>query len=131
MEGPGGRICALPALWVGLLYDGTALDAAWQLVKNWTLDDMAALRGAVPKQALKAPVPGGTLQDIAGDALKIAEGGLKARGRMNAAGDSEAGFLTPLFEIAESGKVPAERLLDAYHGRWNGDVSPIYAEESF
>jgi glutamate--cysteine ligase len=129
--GPWSRICALPALWVGLLYDQTALDAAWDLVKGWSLDDMAALRDAVPKLGLKAPVPGGTLGDIAHEALRIAEGGLAARAMPNTAGENETGFLAPLFEIVESGMTPAERLLEAYHGRWGGDLSKLYAEESF
>ena len=129
--GPWSRICALPALWVGLLYDEGALDAAWDLVKHWSLEDLAAVRDAVPREGLKTAVPGGTLRDIGREALQIAQRGLSARGKLDSAGNNEAGFLSPLFEIVESGKTPAERLLDAYHGRWNGDVSRVYAEESF
>jgi len=129
--GPWNRICALPALWVGLLYDDTALDAAWDLVRHWTLDEREALRGAVPGQALDAPIPGGgTLQDLAREALAIARAGLNARAELNGGGDSEAGFLEPLDEIVASGKVPAQRLLDKFHGEWNGDISRVY-EESF
>jgi glutamate--cysteine ligase len=129
--GPWNRICALPALWVGLLYDDTALDAAWDLVKPWTMDEREALRGAVPGQALDAPVPGGgTLRDLAKEVLAIARAGLNARAALNAGGDSEAGFLEPLDEIVASGKVPAQRLLDKFHGEWRGDISRIY-EESF
>ncbi|MDE0877988.1 MAG: glutamate--cysteine ligase [Sphingomonas bacterium] len=130
--GPWNRICALPALWVGLLYDQGALDAAWDLVKHWTIEERQALRDAVPKLALDAPIAGGRrLRDIAGDVLDIAGAGLSARARTNAAGDSENGFLDPLREIVRTGKVPAQRLLDRYHGDWNGDVSRAYAEESF
>jgi glutamate--cysteine ligase len=129
--GPWNRICALPALWVGLLYDDAALDAAWDLVKHWTMDEREALRSAVPKLALDAPVPGGgTLLDLAREALPIARGGLVSRGRLNKAGDSEAGFLEPLEEIVASGKVPAQRLLDKFHGEWGGDIGRVY-EESF
>ena len=129
--GPWSRICALPALWVGLLYDETALAAAWDLVKDWSLEDMEQLRRHVPKEGLRGSVAGRTLREIGSEALKMAEAGLSARGKLNTAGDSEAGFLAPLFEIVESGKTPAERLLDAYHGRWNRDVSRVYEEESF
>jgi len=130
--GPWNRICALPALWVGLLYDQTALDAAWDLVKHWSMEEREALRNAVPKLALDAPLPGGgRLGDIAGDVLEIARGGLAARGRLNSSGDNETGFLDPLHEIAASGRVPAQRLLDLYHGEWQGDLSRIYAEKSF
>ena len=129
--GPWNRICALPALWVGLLYDQGALDAAWDLVKGWDMDGREALRNAVPKLGLDAPIPGGgTLKDIAAEALAISRMGLNARGRLNAGGDSEAGFLAPLEEIVASGKVPAQRLLDKFHGEWGGDISRVY-EESF
>ena len=130
--GPWNRICALPALWVGLLYDQGALDAAWDLVKGWSLDERQVLRDSVPKLALDAPLPGGgRLRDIAGEVLDIAHAGLAARGRGNFAGDNETGFLDPLREIVRSGKVPAEILLDRYHGEWGGDVSKVYGELSF
>jgi len=130
--GPWNRICALPALWVGLLYDQGALDAAWDLVKDWTIDERQALRDAVPKLALNAPIAGGgKLRDIAGEVLDIASAGLSARARFNRAGDNETGFLDPLREIVRSGKVPAEVLLDRYNGAWNGDVSKVYDEASF
>ena len=130
--GPWNKICALPALWVGLLYDQGALDAAWDLVKDWDIAARQALRDAVPKLALDAPLPGGgKLRDIAGEVLEIANSGLAARGRGNRAGDNETGFLDPLREVVRSGKVPAELLLDRYHGAWHGDVSKVYDEASF
>ncbi|MBN2970812.1 glutamate--cysteine ligase [Roseomonas aeriglobus] len=129
--GPWDRICALPALWVGLLYDDAALDAAWDLVRDWSMEERETLRSSVPKLALDAPIRGGTLKDIAGEVLDIATAGLSARARLNGAGDSEAGFLDPLREIVRSGKVPAQLLLDRYHGDWNGDVARVYDEYSY
>ncbi|EXS68864.1 glutamate--cysteine ligase [Sphingobium sp. Ant17] len=130
--GPWGRICALPALWVGLLYDQGALDAAWNLVKDWNMEDRQILRDSVPRLGLDAPIGGGrTLRDIAQPVLDIARAGLVARGRLNAAGDNETGYLSGLEEVVSSGKTHAERLLDRYHGEWGGDVSKVYAEESF
>ena len=130
--GPWNRICALPALWVGLLYDQGALDAAWDLVKDWSIDERQALRDSVPKLGLDAPIAGGgKLRDIAAQALDIAGAGLTARARFNRAGDNESGFLDPLREIVRSGKVPAEMLLEKYHGVWGGDVSKVYDESSF
>ncbi len=130
--GPWNRICALPAFWVGLLYDDAALDAAWDVVKDWTLEERQALRDAVPARGLSAPIAGGgQLRDVAGRVLDIAHAGLKARARLNAAGDDETGFLDPLREVVRSGKVPAEVLLERYHGAWNGEVSKVYGEASF
>jgi len=130
--GPWGRICALPALWVGLLYDAPSLDAAWDEVKHWSLEERQSLRDAVPRLGLRAETPAGeSLRDLGRRILAIAERGLIARARLNSAGDSESGFLDPLREIIASGKTPAEQLLDRYHGEWRGDVSRVYAEQSF
>ena len=130
--GPWSRICALPALWVGLLYDDAALAAAWDEVKHWSLDARQRLRDAVPKEGLQARTPDGEpLLDLGRRVLDIAESGLNARGKLNASGDNESGFLDPLRDILASGQTPAERLLERYHGQWQGDVSRIYKEESY
>lgn len=130
--GPWNKICALPALWVGLLYDQAALDAAWDIVKDWTMEERETLRAAVPKLALDAPVPGGRrLADIAAQVLDIAGAGLTARGKLNSMGDNEGGFLEPLRKTVATGKVPAQRLLDLYHGEWGGDLSKVYETMSF
>ncbi|MBC7986618.1 MAG: glutamate--cysteine ligase [Sphingomonadaceae bacterium] len=130
--GPWHRICALPAFWVGLLYDQTALDAAWDLVKHWSNDDHQRIRDEVPRRALATTGPRGhTLRDLAREILDIATAGLSARGRLGASGDNESGFLDPLREIVATGKTPAERLLDRYHGEWKGEIGRIYEEESF
>jgi glutamate--cysteine ligase len=130
--GRWGRICALPALWVGLLYDQTALDAAWDLVKHWSIEERSQVRHQVPRLALTTPVPGGgTVRDLAAHVLEIAAGGLSSRGRLNSAGDNEGGFLDPLREVVATGMTPADRLLDKYENEWNGDVSRIYEEFSF
>ncbi|HEV2748444.1 MAG TPA: glutamate--cysteine ligase [Allosphingosinicella sp.] len=131
----GGRwskICALPALWVGLLYDSSALGAAWDEVKGWTVEERQQLRDAVPRLGLAAVTPAGqTLQQLGQRILSISEQGLNARARLNASGDNESGFLDPLREIVARGKTPAELLLERYHGDWEGDVSRVYDEMSF
>ena len=130
--GRWGRICALPALWVGLLYDDAALDAAWDRVKHWTIEEREALRHAVPREALEAAVPGGgTMRDLAGEVLDVATAGLSARAQLNASGDNESGFLDPLREVVATGKTFADRLLERYHGAWHGDVAHVYDEYSF
>ena len=130
--GPWSRICALPALWVGLLYDDEALDEAWQLVKGWTNDEHEEVRRAVPKLALGAPAPGGgSMLDLARTVVGMSAQGLTRRARLNSAGDNESGFLDPLNEIVATGKTPADRLLDLYNGPWQGDLGRIYSEMSF
>src|SRR3569623_741139 len=128
--GPWSRICALPALWVGLLYADNALDAAWDEVKHWSLEGRQKLRDAVPVEGLKATTPEGEpLLELGKRILAIAESGLNARGRLNSAGDNESGFLDPLRDVIAAGQSPARRLLERYHGEWKGDISRIYAEE--
>jgi glutamate--cysteine ligase len=130
--GRWGNICALPALWVGLLYDDAALGAAWDLCRNWTIEQREQLRADVPKLALEAPVPGGrTMQDLARDVVEIAGQGLRARAELDASGNNEGGFLDPLREIVARGLTPADQLLGRYHGEWQGDVGRVYEELSF
>jgi glutamate--cysteine ligase len=130
--GRWGRICALPALWVGLLYDSATLDAAWERVKDWSIEEREALRHSVPRLALQAPVPGGgTMHDLAREVVDMAAAGLTARAKLNASGDNEGGFLDPLRDVVASGMTPADRLLDRFHKEWGGDVRRIYAELSF
>jgi glutamate--cysteine ligase len=130
--GSQSHICALPALWVGLLYDDAALDAAWDVVKDWTMDERQTLRDSVPRLGLDAPIGGGRqLRAIAGEVLDIARMGLNNRARLDGAGNSEAGYLAALDEVVSTGKTNAERMLERYHGEWGGDVSRAYAEESF
>jgi glutamate--cysteine ligase len=130
--GRWGRICALPALWVGLTYSQTALDAAWDLCKHWSIEEREALRHAVPRHALETPVPGGgTVHELAREVLDIATAGLRERAELSPAGDNEGGFLDPLRDVVASGKTFADRLLDRYHGDWQGDLSHVYEEFSF
>ena len=130
--GRWGRICGLPALWVGLLYDAQSLDAAWDLVKHWTIEQREKLRHDVPELALDAVTPDGeSMRDFASRVLDVAADGLTRRGRLNSAGDNEGGFLDPLREVVTTGMTPADRLLHKYAHEWAGDLSQIYKEFSF
>ncbi len=129
--GPLDRLAALSALWVGLLYDGAALDQASQLIADWTLPDHELLRREVPKSGLKTKFKGRTVQDVALDVLKIARAGLIARRALNGAGVDEAHFLDPLDRIAESGKTASDLMLDAYETRWNRSVDPVFTEQAY
>ena len=130
--GRWSRICALPALWVGLLYDNEALEEAWQQVRDWTIEEREKLRRDVPRLALDAITPDGEpMKDFAARILDIAADGLSRRAQLNSAGDNEGGFLDPLRDVLATGMTPADRLLARFNGEWDGDVSHIYEEFSF
>ena len=129
--GPWRRLCALPALWVGLLYDGAALDAAYALVADWTRAEREAMRREVPRLGLDTPHRSRTLRDIALEMLEIAREGLHRRARRDAAGEDETHFLDALFAIAGSGRTPAEELIADYNTRWGGDIRRVYEDYSY
>lgn len=129
--GPWNRLCALPAFWVGLLYDDAALDAAWDLVKDFTLAERHALRDGVPQQALKLPFRKATVRELALEALKISAAGLQRRARRNRNGADESLFLAPLIEAAEANETPAERKLALFHGEWGGDIDRVFREFAY
>ncbi len=129
--GPLSRITALPAFWVGLLYDGAALDAARELTKDWSFEALSALRDTAPALGLKAEIGGRALGDIARDVLEIARGGLKARARLNAAGEDETRYLAPLDEAVASGRTLADELLARYNGEWQGDIGRLFRDYQY
>ncbi len=129
--GPWNRLCALPAFWVGLLYDDQAREAAWDLIKDWTPEEHEMLRNEVPRLALGTPFRGTTICDFALDALEISHEGLSRRGVLDGVGLDETHFLNPLFRIAESGFTPAEDLLCAYERRWHKNIDPIFKEYAY
>lgn len=131
--GPWRRLCALPAFWVGLMYDQSSLDAAWDLVKGWDAETREALRVGASEQALQAQVGNLNMHDLAREVVAISDAGLKARAKPGAGGliPDETHFLNALKESLDSGKVPADELLDRYHGDWGGDLSKIYDEFSY
>jgi glutamate--cysteine ligase len=130
-SGPWRRICALPAFWVGLLYDEQALSDAEELVRGWDFEATHALREAVPTEGFKANAGGRPLLDVARDAMAIAEKGLAARAKTNAQGSDERPFLAPLQEAITLGETQAERLLKQYHTNWAGEIDHIFEEYAF
>lgn len=125
------RLCALPALWVGLLYDDAALDAAWDLVRDWTSEERAALRRDTPRLGLRTPFRDRTLREVSLEVLEIARSGLARRARNDNWGDDETHYLETLQQIASSGRTLADEMLEKYHGAWNGSVDPIFREYAY
>lgn len=126
--GPWDRICALPALWVGLFYNQSSLDAAWDIARNWNPQEMEALRRDVARLGFKAEIRGRSVLEIAAEVVDLAKQGLKARARLDSAGVDEVHFLATLQDSLERGKTPAEDLLEAFHNDWQGDIKRLYSD---
>ena len=125
------RICGMPALWVGLLYDSVALDAAWDMVKDWTAEERQAMRDAVPRLGFRTPFRDTSVHALARRMLEIAGEGLRRRANLDAGGMSEDGFLAPLRDMVERGTTRAEELLQNYHGAWGGDLTRMFRDYNF
>jgi glutamate--cysteine ligase len=125
------RICGMPALWVGLLYDSLALDAAWDLVKDWTAEERQAMRDAVPRLGFRTPFRKATVHELAHRMLEISTAGLKRRAALDAGGMSEDGFLNPARELVSRGYTRAEEMLKNYYGVWGKDLAPLFTEYNF
>ena len=130
-SGPLPNLLALPALWVGLLYDDVALDAAWDIAKVWTAEDRQKLRDDVPKLGLAAKIQDRTVFEIASEVLKLARSGLGRRKHFDLSGQDETRYLDVLDDRLARGTTPAQELLAKYHGPWRGSVDPIYSEEAY
>jgi glutamate--cysteine ligase len=126
--GPWRRICALPAFWVGLLYDDEALGAADEFTRDWTFEQVGALRDAVPTQGLKAEIAGMKLMDVAGKVLEFSRTGLKNRARLNGDGYDERIFLGPVEEVLARKSTLAEDMLAQFAGRWQQDIDKAFED---
>ena len=129
--GPWRRICALPALWVGLLYDGDALDAAEELAAGLPFEAVREMRAAVPAKGLDAPAGNRRVLDVARDAVALAREGLERRAKPNVNGDDETHFLAPLEETVALEQTQAERMLKSYHSTWERNIDHVFEEYAY
>jgi glutamate--cysteine ligase len=129
--GPWRRICALPAFWVGLLYDEEALDAAEAMTSDWTYPEVQALRDEVPAKGLSATLRNRSVHEIARDALAISRLGLKNRAKLNSEGFDETHYLSSLEEVVARGTTSAEQMLSQYNSAWGSSVEPAFLEYAY
>jgi glutamate--cysteine ligase len=130
-SGPWRRLPAFAAFWAGILYDDDSLDAAWDLVKDWSAEERQRLRDDVPKLGFKAELRGRTVLSLAKATLTMAERGLTRRRRVNDWGHDETWYLRPIQEFIARGITPAEELLEKFYGPWGGSVDPVYNEYAY
>ncbi len=128
---PWKQLTSLPAFWVGLLYDDTSLDAAWDIVKHWTAEERQSLRDQVPTLGFKSKIGNRYLFEIAKECMALAHRGLARRGHIDHLGRDETRYLEPLDRIIETGRTPADEMLAKFNGAWNGNVDPVYSEYAF
>ncbi len=128
--GGESRILALPAFWVGVLYDDSALAAAWDLVKDWTSEERLDLRDSVPKAGLAARIRNLTVLDIAREAVAIARTGLSARARLDESGADETQYLEFVETTIERGLAPADDLIARFSTEWRESVENVYEDQA-
>ena len=129
--GPWNQLCALPALWVGLLYDSTSLDQAWDIIADWSFEEVRELRGEAGVNWMAGSFRGMPVRELAKKVVELARAGLGRRGCVDNAGTDETGFLVPLAKVAQSGRSLSDELLDLYHGAWNETVDPVFKEFAY
>ena len=129
--GPWRRLPALPAYWAGLLYDDDSLDAAWNLVKNWTAEQRQQFRDDVPKLGFAAMVAGHCALEVAKTTLALARRGLARRRRLDSAGNDESRYLQSIEDYVARGITPAEELLQKFNGSWQRSVEPVFKEYAY
>jgi glutamate--cysteine ligase len=129
--GPWRRLPALPAFWVGLLYEDDPLDAAFDLIKHWSAEERQKLRDDVPRRGFAAVIAGRTVLEIAEECLQLSREGLRRRGRRDQHGGDERRYLAPLEYFVDRRITPAEELLENFHGRWHASVDPLFAAYAY
>lgn len=130
-SGPLSRIVALPALFVGLLYDTDVLDAAWDVVRNWTAEERQALREAVPRDGFAATIRGRSVGDLAREMIALSRTGLRRRDRIDVNGCDETRYLDAIQTFVEAGRTPADLLIEKFRGPWGGTVDPVFEEQAY
>jgi glutamate--cysteine ligase len=129
--GPWRRLPALPAYWVGILYDDDALDAAWNLVKTWTAEERQKLRDEVPKLGFASVIAGCDVLQLAKTTVALAEKGLARRRRLDRASHDESRYLQPIQEYVARGITPAQELLKKFENEWNRSLAPVFKEYAY
>jgi glutamate--cysteine ligase len=129
--GPRPMISAQSAFWVGLFYDKTSLDAAWDIAKSWTTEERQALRDDVPRDGFEAQIRGRRMLDLAREVLALSRNGLKSRARLDRHGRDETLFLDPLFALVDAGQTQADQLIGKFSSEWNGRVEPVFEANAY
>lgn len=128
---PWRRLPALPAFWVGLLYDEQAITAAWDIVKDWYAAERQTLRDDVPRLGFRAEIRGRSVLDLARDCVALARAGLQRRAKLDREGDDETQYLACLEESIARGETPADELLAKYRGECGGDIARVFDEYAY
>ena len=129
--GPLPIITAFSAFWTGIFYNASALDAAWDLARNWTAEERQKLRDDVPRLAFKAEIGGRSVLEIARELTKISTAGLAARKKLDREGNDETGYLAPVYRLLDKGMTQADELLALYHDDWNNRVEPVFTSRDY
>jgi glutamate--cysteine ligase len=129
--GPWSNICALPAFWVGLLYDPESLEAASRLVADISPEDVMEARLSASRDGLRGRLGTWDMHALAKKVVSLSEDGLRRRARLDDKGNDETEYLSPIIDVVTRGKTPADQLLELYNGQWQGDVMQVFESHQY
>jgi glutamate--cysteine ligase len=98
---PGPLALGVPAVWKGLLYDASALDAAEELAHCFAPRELRPISEAAARLGLRAEYRGKPLVEWCREVVAIAGAGLQRLGE-------EVAYLEPLREVIASGRSPGD-----------------------
>lgn len=122
---------ATPALMKGLLYTDDCLDAAWDVLARWSLEERYQAIDDAAKSGLSARVHGHSLRDYARELVEIASEGLRRQALADTSGRDERLYLAQLAGEVEAGRCPADHILSMWNGHWAGDVDRLIDHSSY
>jgi glutamate--cysteine ligase len=125
-SGSWGSICALPALWVGLLYDEESLSAAHSLISGISAQEVEAARLSALTYGLDGHFAGQPMLEVAKEMVMLSEAGLARRQITDSKGRDETQYLDPLRQVLTTGKTNADIMLDHFNSDWGQDVSHLF-----
>ncbi len=122
---PRALVCALPALWKGILYDAEACQASWALASDWSWEQRQAALESVGRLGLAAEVAGRPVLDCARELVQIARDGLRRMAERGESDSDEPRYLEPIEEQLALGKSPGQVVLERWKGEWNGNLERL------
>ncbi|MEU1288892.1 glutamate-cysteine ligase family protein [Kitasatospora sp. NPDC005856] len=108
----------VPALWTGLSYHAPSRAAAWELLRHYSAAQLRETTARLPYEGLRTVLGGDRVREVAGELVRLAREGLRARVAAGLERPEVPAYLDPLDEVLHTGKTFAEQCAE----RWETDL---------